>query len=73
MNYDAIDREYPADALKIVHSLLPAHSRYFDFVGVVKEHRDTSVIVRVYGLAPQPCYGIALMRRGGRAPKRRAA
>jgi hypothetical protein len=47
----SVTYRYPKGSLKTVRAILPAHTRYFDFVGVVVGETAQDLDVTVYGRA----------------------
>jgi hypothetical protein len=62
MTPDTVVMEYPASKLKFLATVLPAHWRYFDFVGALVGWNGDLAQVQVYGWIDPPCLW-ALRRR----------
>ena len=61
---NTIDHVVLASDVKIVSRILPAHERYYVFLGVAHEPMAEALTVRCYGPMPVPALGFVLMRKG---------
>jgi hypothetical protein len=54
---------YPAADVKIISNWLPAHARYYRFIGALAEQQGELVRVQVYGPVATPFQIVAVRRQ----------